>query len=226
MIQLSIELKNKAKRLRKTGFSLKEISDKLNISKSTSSLWLRNIDLSLKAQQRLQKRKIFGQYKTILVRKNKRDKCQKELNKQSSLLLDQFSLDQRLSKILCSLIYFCEGAKRSDTLVTIINSDPNLIALFLALFRKSFNISEEKFRVIMHLHEYHDENKQKMYWSKITGIVTSQFRKTYIKPNTKKRIRESYPGCVSIRYYDAIIAKELLSLFKVFSIKFSYRAVG
>jgi orotate phosphoribosyltransferase-like protein len=53
MSKLPLEIKRKAIALRKRGYSVKEIAEKLHIAKSTSSLWVREIKLNKKAQQRL-----------------------------------------------------------------------------------------------------------------------------------------------------------------------------
>lgn len=68
-----IDIKEKAIHLRKSGYSLKEIAQKLDIAKSTASMWLDNILIPPSAQKRLQKRKILGQYKTVLIRKKLRE---------------------------------------------------------------------------------------------------------------------------------------------------------
>jgi hypothetical protein len=210
-----VKIKVDAVKLRQKGFSLSEISQKLSISKSTASLWLKDISLSPLAINNLKRKKILGQYKTILLRKKKRKTLLSEIEKLSTKTIDKIYLNKNLAKTFCSLIYYCEGIKGSDTRVTFINSEPTLIKLFLKFFRTAFKTSENKFRVLMHLHNYHDEKTQKLFWSGITKIPISQFSKTFWKQNTAKRIKKSYPGCISIRYYDARIAKELLILYKV-----------
>jgi len=82
-------------------------------------------------------------------------------------------------------------------------------------------VDETKFRALIHLHEYHDESKQKKFWSDITKISENKFQKSYLKINTGKRIKENYPGCISIKYYDAKIFKELKALYKSF-----YKYIG
>ncbi|NQU83696.1 MAG: hypothetical protein HQ536_03210, partial [Parcubacteria group bacterium] len=69
-----LKIKEKAIKLRKKGYSLKEISEKLKIAKGTASIWLNDVKLSQKAQERLQKREILGQYKSHLIRRKKRRK--------------------------------------------------------------------------------------------------------------------------------------------------------
>ena len=79
--------------------------------------------------------------------------------------------------------------------------------------RRGFALQEKKFRAIVHLHGYHDDQQQKIFWSKIAGIPLSQFSKSYQKQNTGKRKRENYQGCLSIRYNDATLARMLDALY-------------
>jgi transposase len=57
-----IQTKERAIRLRKSGYSIKEIAKILNIGIGTSSLWLRNITLNNMALQRLQSRVSLGHH--------------------------------------------------------------------------------------------------------------------------------------------------------------------
>jgi len=212
-----LEIKKKAIALRSKGYSIKEIADKLHIAKSTSSLWLRDIKLNKKAQQRLSKRFLMSYYKTSLRWQVKREKEKEILRKNALEFFNGFKENERQNKICCALLFWCEGSKDVKYGLRLINSSDLLIRTYLSLLRKSFKIDEKKFRVGLHLHQYHNEKKQKGYWSKITKIPTSQFIRVYRKPNTGKRIRKDYPGCATIYYYDNRIAKELTSIYEVFA---------
>lgn len=72
-------------------------------------------------------------------------------------------------KLFCTLLWWCEGNK-DNAMIRFTNSDPTLIANFLATLRSGFDIKEEKLRVLMYLHTYHDNEKQKQFWSRITYI--------------------------------------------------------
>lgn len=216
-------LKDKAISLRKKGFSLKEISEKLKIAKSTASDWLKNVPLNQEAQERLKKKQILGQYKTQLINKQKRIKLLKKYLNESNKQLKRIIFTKDIYQLFCALFYWCEGNKR-DSFIRFTNSDPKMIRNFLTLLRKSFLLDEKKFRALLHLHSYHNEKKQKEFWSKITQIPISQFNRSYLKKNTQKRLRKNYPGCIAISYYDAKIVKKLISLYNSFA---SYiRGVG
>lgn len=210
-----IDVKKRAISLRERGYSIKEIASKLGISKDTSSIWLRNVVLTPKAELRLRKKEIFGQYKGRLVLLEKSIKQQSELFECATRLVSGVKSSKELSKLCCALIYFCEGNKQTG-FVRFTNSDPTLVKTFMVLLRRGFDLEELKFRALMHLHQYHNEEKQRIFWSKLTGIPSSQFHKTYSKPNTGARIRDDYPGCLAISYYDSKIAKELMAIYNAF----------
>lgn len=212
----SLITKEKALSLRKKGFSIKEIAAKLKIAKSTSSVWLKNVLLDKKAQKRLKKRRIFGQYKSRLIHFKKREEQQSKRHIRVEKILSKIEMSKELSKLCCALLYWCEGNKGRNALVRFTNSDPQLIQMFLFLLRKGFDINESKFRALIHLHQYHNEEKQKVLWHEMTKIPLNQFNRTYWKPNTGKRKHENYPGCIAISYYDAEVAKELTTIYNSF----------
>lgn len=203
---MKLKEKTEAILLRQAGHSLKEISSKLHISKSTASLWLKNIEINAEARIKInsayQKGTLLGlaaiQKRWKIVQTRKQEKAKKV----ADIVLNSIHVDSHLAKLLCALLFWCEGGKQEEQILVFINSDPMLVATFLALLRKGFTINEKKFKVMLHLHEYHKESKQKQFWAKVTGIPISQFYKSYLKPHTQKRIREGYQGCVSIRYTD------------------------
>lgn len=208
-----IELKENAIKLRTQGYSYKEIAGKLNIAKSTASHWLRDIRLSIQAQKRLQGRRIFGYYKTMKTKRKKKRLLLKKYSSWANEILKKIEIGKTLSQIFCALLYWAEGGKFTDNHLEFTNSDPKIIKIFLKLLKKGFEIDEKKLKANIHLHEYHIEKKQKKFWSKITGIPSSQFNKSYLKPHTKKRVRENYPGCVRICYYSADTARRIKALY-------------
>lgn len=209
-----VELKEKALALRKNGYSIKEIAKVLNIGVGTSSVWLTNISLDQNAQDRLKSRSLLGSYHTILTFKRKRENLVSKLNKKSLITIQSKSLDRDLSKIYCALLYWAEGSK-TDTYVGFTNSDIRMVGLFLRLLRKGFEVDEKKLHATLHLHEYHNEQQIKNLWAEGIDIQDWQFNKIYLKPHTKKRRKDYYPGCINIRYYDYKIALELHSIYNM-----------
>ncbi len=213
----SLQIKNEAIHLRKIGFSLKEISEKLHIAKSTASDWLENITLSKSAQNRLAKKQILGQYKSILIKKEKNKREKYARSELAIRMVQSTPQSPEMMKIYCALLWWCEGNKDMG-LVKFTNSDPTLIQNFLFTLRSGFALDELKFRVLVHIHAYHHDEKQKKFWSTITNIPLNQFNRSYQKANTGKRKHSDYQGCITVTYYDAKIAKELEAIYNAFTL--------
>jgi len=215
-----INIKNSAIKLRRLGYSLNEIHDKLKVSKSVISGWVRDLSMSEKAKTRLLKKIKIGQFISAENKKRKTRQIIETYFEKAIKNLRRVRINDNLSKLICSLIYWCEGTKNLNSGISFANSDPQLVRTFLKLFRNSFNLDENKFRVCVHLHEYHNSKKQLKFWSDVTGINQGQFLKPFLKKNTGKIIRNDYNGCVSIRYHDTAIARQLLMTAKAFLTKY------
>ncbi len=210
------DLEIKTKQLRKRGYSIKELKAIIGVSKSTLSAWIQDVELSEKAKSRLRRNYTKGQIasqKTIAEQTRLKNL---EASTFASTILPKAILNTNIQAIVCAMIYQCEGAKSIRSSITFTNSDPRLIASFLFLLRNSFNVNESRFRILMHLHKYHNENIQKEFWSTVTGIPKEQFQKTYLKPSSGKYKKEGYPGCIKVYYSDVSVARKLHSIAKTF----------
>lgn len=222
-----MKIKEKAIELRKKGHSIGEISKLVNISKSTASVWLRGVRISVDARKVLDAKFTKGQLasqKTHRIQTNK--KLLIAATKAEEVVCD-LEITQQYMKVLCSMLYWCEGSKSiNDSDFAFTNSDPTMVKTFLQLLRSGFVIDEHKLRVHMHLHEYHAVVKQLDFWSKVTNIDRSQFTKAHISSNTSKHIREEYQGCIRIRYHDVILAREIQALARAFMSKVNKGAIS
>ncbi len=208
------EIKEKAKLLRKSGFSLKEVSMLSRVSEGTLSLWFKDIILDNKAKARLELRIKSGRLNANSTNRNKRIAKEKLVHEKSIETIKKVSQSLENKKLACALLYYCEGNKSIKNGVSFINSDPEIIMTFLSLFRSCFTLNEVKFRLCIHLHNYHDEKTQKRFWSKITNLPNDNFTKSFLKNEGGLYKKENYQGCLRIRYHDADIARELLAIAK------------
>jgi len=210
------QLKLKAIELRKKGYSIKELKEKLGVSKGSISLWVRNIPLSENAQKRLKKRYTQGQLaaqKSILNKTKEKNKIAEDFAKD---VFKQANISQQVKIFLCAMIWWCEGNKSIKDSVVFTNSDPELVKSFLYLFRNSFDIDESKIRILMHLHDYHNEKILKNFWSEATNVPISQFNRTHWKKSDHRLKKEGYLGCIKIQYNDVRIARKLHAVAKLF----------
>jgi len=206
-------LRQKALSLRAKGYSFREISLSLDVSKSTASSWARSVVLNDKAKSRIRKLGEDGRDKSKKTILANQQKILAEIDSGCSVLKNKRYMPDDY-KLFLALLYWGEGAKTQRRLV-FINSDPAMIRIYMVLIRASFIVNEKKFRIILHLHEYHDKNKMISFWSKITGISKNQFS-IYNKLHTGINKKEGYKGCLSIRYGDSRILKEVFIIIERF----------
>lgn len=206
------DIKLTAIKLRKNGYSIGEIAGKLSISKSTVSVWVRDVILSDKARKRIRLRMDTARIAAGATLSNKRKQREKNAENTAKDLFKDAKLTSQCCYMLAALIYECEGAKTSRSTLEFTNSDPVLIAIFLKLVRTVWKpLDESKFRVVMHLHSYHNESEEKKFWAHITGIPEVQFLKTFKKTESGNVNRKNYRGCVQIKYFDVNIKRMLLA---------------
>ena len=106
-------------------------------------------------------------------------------------------------KVAGVMLYWGEGTKQGTT-VTLSNSNPEMVALFLQFLRVICGISEDRLRVV--LHYYSGQNKEYLmsFWSKKTKIPLSQFYEPFEhihRRGTYKSMSEY--GTISLRYSDS-----------------------
>lgn len=218
-MKLKTKEKLEAIRLREKGYSLNEILQNVGVAKSSISMWVRNVSLTADARKRLLTKIKLGQ---LISAERKHAKTLASIQNhfdEASSQISNINLDRFLKRLICSLLYWCEGTKNQYTGVAFVNSDPKLIKTFIELFRDGFDVDEKKFRACIHLHEYHNSQKQHEFWAKVADIPLNQFRHPYLKPNTGKRVRKNYQGCISIRYYSNDIARQLLTTAEAFLLR-------
>jgi hypothetical protein len=211
-MKIKAQENKKALALRMKGYSFREISEILNISKSTASLWTRDIKLSRKASKRIEWLSVNGRKKAADTN------WQKQVIEDEEILgkVKNYFADKNFSgldlRVACALLYWCEGSKSNK--MTFTNSDPEMIKFYLIALRSTFAIDEKKFRVVVHLHSYHDIKKQLLFWSRVTAIPLTQFTKPFLKKNTGINKKPGYQGCVGIVYYNNRIKKELTYVYE------------
>jgi len=186
-----LDLKLKAQALRKQGLSVKEIQKRLKVSRSSVSLWVRDIRLTKKQLEKLYLNKRTGALKGSIVAAMNKIRIREELTKK---LIEKGEKEvgkifQRDKFITGIALYFAEGEKSSEH-ISFSNSDPRAIEFMVGWFRKFCKVPEEKFRCSLYIHDNLNENTAKKFWSKLTKIPLSQFRKSYIVKNNPHRLRK------------------------------------
>ena len=175
------ELKKKAKRLRVLGKSYGEIKNKIGVSKSTLSLWLKNIHLN----QAQRKRLYTKQVKILLLgpnsqRERRIKKIERIIQDAKKEIPTPISYESRM--LIGAALYWAEGSK--TRMFDFANSDPRLILFIVRWIENIFKIPARELKIRLNIYPQQNENKVKKFWSDLTGIPLSNFGKSYIKPVT------------------------------------------
>src|SRR5258708_4278164 len=141
------EIKQQALILRQQGFTYSEIQNKLErrIPKSTLNGWFKDIILSESLKFRIIQ-KIFdsgnrGRKIALQAKRSSRKRLINSIYSQTNS--DIKIIDKMASKIILSMLYLGEGGKQGGC-VTLGNSDPRIIQIFVTLLRTAFEIDESK----------------------------------------------------------------------------------
>lgn len=198
-------LRLEALKLRKKGISVRRIAQVLDISKSTVSHWTRDVILTVEQLENLRQSSIkgaeLGRLKSALLQKERRLKVIEDSRIKGIKMFS--NLTKRELLITGLALYWGEGSKK-DRRIEFCNSDPRMIKFFIHWLQSCFGINTEDLRGYLGINEAHfkRENVVKQYWSKLTDIPLSQFRKTFFKKTANKKVYENFNehyGTLNIR---------------------------
>ncbi|MEU8033144.1 hypothetical protein AB0C13_31695 [Streptomyces sp. NPDC049099] len=195
------DLRAKARELRLQGWTYDRIQVELGCSKSSISLWVRDLPKPERRdpveQAKLAARKRWE--RELAVRDERRQATKAAATSEIGAMTDR---DLFMAGVA---LYWAEGAKdkpyaRREN-VQFVNSDPGVIRVYLA-WLDLLGVERERLRFRVMIHETGDLDGAMRYWADLAGVATSAFQRTTIKKHNPKTLRknvgESYRGCLVI----------------------------
>jgi hypothetical protein len=198
------DLRAKARDLRLQGLDYEEIVARLAVSKSSVSLWVRDLprpprvvpdECARRTSERM--RRYWAAERQV--------RAARRATAVAAAAADIGGLTDREILIVGAVAYWCEGAKnkpyrRADR-VTFANSDPELISFFL-LFLDVAGIPRSDLAFQLQIHETADVASAEQFWLALAGARPEQFRKTSLKRHnpktTRKNTSDGYYGCLRV----------------------------
>jgi hypothetical protein len=111
----------------------------------------------------------------------------------------------------------CEGSKYpAHRGVAFANIDPALIATFLQLLKKGYDLDQNKFAVHLQIHTTQDYEELRRFWSKLLALPEKRFCKPTVKAPKGGKHRKVYMGTCTLKYWDYRIQLKLLGIFERF----------
>ncbi|MBO8188492.1 hypothetical protein [Streptomyces spirodelae] len=194
-------LRARARELRRQGWTYDRIELELGVSRSSVSLWVRDLPRpprrSPEEQQALMHAGLVKRYKAL--------DAEREATKAAAHAEIADLTDRELFLVGVGL-YWAEGAKskpyrRSET-VQFVNSDPRMIRLFLA-WLDLLEVEPERRCFHVMIHESADVAAAERYWAELVGIAVDGLLKTALKKHNPKTVRKNvgddYHGCLAVR---------------------------
>lgn len=170
--------KQKAIKLRDIGYSYSQIKEKIGVSKSTLSDWLRDMPLSDKRIRELRdfNSERIERYRNTM--KEKKDKRLREVYKKVSKDIGSFS--NREIFLLGLFLYWGEGAKTARCSTQLTNTNPAIIKFFIK-WLELLGVNKKDLKIKLHIYSDMKVKESIAFWSKILKINRQQFKKPYIK---------------------------------------------
>ena len=198
------DLRAKARDLREQGLDYEKIVAELGVSKSTVSLWVRDMPRPPGlSYEECRKRSAEGVRRYWAVEGPIREAEREAISAAAAAQIGQ--LNDREILIAGAIAYWCEGAKnkpyRRDDRVIFMNSDPALIKFFLR-FLEAAGIEREGLVYRVQIHETADVEAAQRFWLDVTRAHPAQFRRPTLKRHNPKTVRKNtggdYHGCLRI----------------------------
>lgn len=203
-------LRQKVIEFRLRGMSYSQIKEKIKISKSTLSVWLKEYPLPEERIRELRDNspKRIERFRNTMAAK----KAQRLNTAYKKVSADIGKLSERDLFIAGLFLYWGEGSKTTDATTALTNTNPTVLLFFLR-WLKLFGVKKSDLRVKLHLYSDMDIEKTKDWWSKKLRIPLTQFRKPYIKKNIQSNaVYKGYfkQGTCSIIYEDVAFLNYIL----------------
>jgi hypothetical protein len=199
------ESRLQALEMRRKGKSIGLIAKHLGVSKSSASLWCRDIILTKEQIDSLTRSQVeagnYGRLKGAEMNKRKRLR-----NVEMQQLIATRTVGRLTSRDMLMLgvaLYWGEGSKSEGSAVAITNSDPETI-LFARNWFERLGVSRNMFRPYVFISDTHKsrEGDILVYWSRLLDIPKDQFAKFIFFHRKPKKVYEnhdSYYGVLALR---------------------------
>jgi hypothetical protein len=198
-----VELQEKARLMRAESRTLQDIATTLGVSKSSVSLWVRDVAFEPGPRQPSLNRRLHPQHVAKIAQIAD---CNRAGIERVGVMSEEAFFAAGVA------LYAGEGSK-TQSAVKFANTDPAMVVLFCAWLRRFFDIDESRLRVRVYLHEGLDLDVAEQSWSEVTKVPRSQFRAPYrAKADPTIRLTKHENGCVYVSYSCSRTHREIMGL--------------
>jgi len=186
----------KAQQLRKTGWSIKSIAERLGVSKSSASTWCRDIELTEKQRNRLMENAIVAGHKGRMIgaEMNRKKKEARIAFHRKTGKKDVGNITNRDLLMAGIALYWGEGVKSHKSALAFVNSDPDTILFMYKWFHEIFDVKKDDFMPRVFINEMHKPRIKKVlkFWSDLLELPIEQFGNPVLLKMKQKKVYENY----------------------------------
>lgn len=199
---------------REDGLPINEIARRVGVSKSSVSLWIRDIELT--ADQEAALRVMNPAYNRQLsgwLRVAERHRANRLAAQESGRALARRREPLHLAGCM---LYWGEGAKGPPNQVCFSNTDPEMVRLFVTFLRKYFEISAGDIRISCHLFADHIQRQREIerYWLNVAGLPEESLRRSvvnlYSRSSKRKRVKKLPNGTCQVVLSRVLVLQSIL----------------
>ncbi|WP_251058703.1 MULTISPECIES: hypothetical protein [unclassified Streptomyces] len=200
------DLRAKARELRLQGLTYDEIQVELGCSKSSISLWVRDLPKPERHRSPEEAAEISrrGWEKTLERREVERQQTKR------AAAAELGSMSERELFLVGIGLYWAEGQKSKPYArrerVIFVNSDPDMIRLFQA-WLNLLGVAPERVQYRLMIHESGDVAGAEQYWADLVRVDHSYLQRTTLKKHNPKTVRKNvgadYRGCLVVGVLDS-----------------------
>lgn len=200
------DLRARAIDLRRQGKTYAEIRESLAVSKSSLSLWLRDLYLTDDQKAVLESKKSTAPQRRGATNRARREAARSVSRAHAAQEIGWIS--ERQLFLAGAILYWAEGAKakpwRPTQCVSSINSDPGLVLMFLR-WLDLIGVESDRLTFRLSIHESADLDAAESYWREI--LREFQPHPRFMRPQVKRHLPrtnrrntgDGYRGCLIIR---------------------------
>lgn len=188
------EKRLRARMFRRKGWSIRAIALRLGVSRSSASVWCRDLHLTKKQNERLfrntVKAGLVGRIKGAQVNHEKKE-ARIEFHRQEGEK-QIYSLSRRECLIAGTALYWAEGSRKSKLGFT--NSEPKMIMFMLYWFEHVMGVEKEDFMPRIFVNAIHKPRIEKIlkFWSDLLELPRNQFGNPVFLKRRPRKVYENY----------------------------------
>ncbi|WNF01679.1 hypothetical protein PS467_25680 [Streptomyces luomodiensis] len=197
------DLRSRAREMRLQGMTYDRIQLELGCSKSSISLWVRDLPKPDRPPRTRE------EASAIAKRRWEATLRRREIERQQTKFAAAREIGAMTDRELFLVgvgLYWSEGSKskphRHSEAVVFINSDPGMIQTYLA-WLSLLGVEPDRIRYRVMIHESAQVADAEQYWADLVGVDVDTLEKTTLKKHNPKTVRknvgEHYRGCFVVR---------------------------